>query len=209
MVRTRLSVEPSRRVDYREAPGTARNPIIVDDLSPSPQLTVPRPDYRPDYGMLMPSVGGRQHTPPPAPPARQSRPSGREQRREQRRERSGFVFPSALRIPIMRLTDVFSGVMKVSQPKKDKKDKKDCMLCAESKTIGSLETRCGFTVLPEAKLCDHFMDTCNTCVSKLVKSKISDRDLSDAALACPVPGCTHQLEFATVAKLIPKTVSEQ
>ena len=83
--------------------------------------------------------------------------------------------------------------------------KKDCVICAVTKQVGNTAGR-GFKKIEGA--CEHFQNTCNACVSRMLKEKIVMGDLEEPVMVCVFPECEHVLDFAEVGKLIYKGVRE-
>ena len=92
-----------------------------------------------------------------------------------------------------------SRVNKAHAKRKPKPAKKECVICATTRSIGNAAGR-GFRPLKD--MCSHFKDTCNPCITKMIKDEMSRRDLEEAVLACPFPECEHQLDYNDLAKLI-------
>ncbi|KAH4102806.1 hypothetical protein HBH46_119550 [Parastagonospora nodorum] len=82
--------------------------------------------------------------------------------------------------------------------KKEKKKKappvkRECSLCASTKGVATC-----FRLDGHEDACEHFENTCGQCIQKMISVKISQRQLGEAELACPVPGCAHVLDYTTL-----------
>jgi hypothetical protein len=88
---------------------------------------------------------------------------------------------------------------KIANVKKEKKKKKmppakrECSICASTKGVATC-----FRLDGHEDACEHFENTCGQCIQKMISVKISQRQLGEAELACPVPGCAHVLGYTTL-----------
>lgn len=81
--------------------------------------------------------------------------------------------------------------------------RKDCAICADTKLVKY------FKKPAKVKVCEHFVNICSPCVGNMLKSKVTNRQLNDATLACPFPQCGHELAFETVKVMACKTLFEE
>jgi hypothetical protein len=87
-----------------------------------------------------------------------------------------------------------------TQPKKAAKKTmptKVCSLCASTKTVSR-----GFKILKSVQVCEHFPDICSSCVSTMIKVKVTDRKLDEGVLKCPFPDCECVLDLKAVKQII-------
>jgi len=169
---TRLRANPARRVAYAEPTGregSRGNPIALE-ATPPPEPVVP-----------------------PAPRERAARkpatrkPAGKQPALTVPRTRSGAV--------VKPKETPEKAVFKKEKKKKKKAPpaKRECSICASTKTVSTC-----FRLDGHEDACEHFKNTCGQCIQRMVSVKISQRQLGEADLACPVPGCAHVLDYTTL-----------
>ncbi|KAL5406318.1 hypothetical protein PMIN03_007883 [Paraphaeosphaeria minitans] len=83
--------------------------------------------------------------------------------------------------------------------------KKECIICITTRQVSNCAGR-GFKAIDGA--CDHFQNTCNVCIGKMVKEKIIKRELDEAVLVCAFPDCEHVLDYNTIMNMIFKAARE-
>lgn len=181
---TRLAARPERRVDYRPVVpsnqvGSANNPVVLED------------------------------TPPPQVPALRRTRAKNDAASKPVRDAQGRFFIKS-KSAAKAKPDRNKVTKTVAPPKKEKKEKKqarpdkiECVICASTKST----KRC-FKAFHVKGICGHFENVCNTCVQKLVKTKISERQLAGAHLLCVFPGCEVRLDHAALRMVLPKAVFE-
>ncbi|KAK7182255.1 IBR domain-containing protein [Paraphaeosphaeria sporulosa] len=83
--------------------------------------------------------------------------------------------------------------------------KKECIICITTRQVSNCAGR-GFKAIEGA--CDHFQNTCNVCIGKMIKEKIVKRDLDEAVLVCAFPDCEHVLDYNAIMTMIFKAMRE-
>ncbi|KAJ4358725.1 uncharacterized protein N0V89_003309 [Didymosphaeria variabile] len=123
--------------------------------------------------------------------------------------RSGLRPAKSLgRIIVGQQTMKGNRVEKAAPKKKEPKlkpVKKECIICVTTRQVGNSAGR-GFKAVEGA--CEHFQNTCNVCIGKMIKEKIVQRDLGEAILICAFPDCEHVLDYHTIMGLIFKGARE-
>lgn len=93
--------------------------------------------------------------------------------------------------------------VKKAQPKPIKKE---CVICITTRQVNNCAGR-GFKANEDA--CEHFQNTCNVCIAKMIKEKIVKQDLDEAVLACAFPDCEYVLDYNTIMQMIFKAAREK
>ncbi|KAF2438869.1 hypothetical protein P171DRAFT_436762 [Karstenula rhodostoma CBS 690.94] len=139
------------------------------------------------------------NSPAPAAPAIPAPPTGR----------SGLRSAKSLgTVAVGQPTTQGNRVAKAAPKKKEPKPKpikKECFICATTRQVSNCAGR-GFKAVEGA--CDHFQNTCNVCIGKMIKEKIVKRDLDEAVLVCAFPDCEHVLDYNTIRQMIFKGARE-
>lgn len=89
---------------------------------------------------------------------------------------------------------------------KPKPTKKECIICVTTRQVGHSAGR-GFKEVEGS--CEHFQNTCNVCIAKMVKEKITKRDLEEAVLVCPFSECEYVLDYNSITEVIFKGAREK
>jgi hypothetical protein len=79
--------------------------------------------------------------------------------------------------------------------------KQECLICVTTKSTAS-----SFKVPEDA--CDHFQSICGACVQKMLKTKVAERQLAEAALSCPLQNCNHALDYTALRGAVSKPAFE-
>lgn len=98
-----------------------------------------------------------------------------------------------------KVTKTTAKTKKKEQPKKT-----ECSICAETKSIPH-----SFKLVNDENACQHFKTICKLCISKLLNTKVSSRQLTEAELSCPFPDCDYFLELATIKRNISKAAFDK
>jgi hypothetical protein len=80
--------------------------------------------------------------------------------------------------------------------------KQECSICVTTKSTTS-----SFKVPEDA--CDHFQNICGACIQKMMKTKVAERQLAEAALFCPFPNCNHALDYTALKGAVSKPAFEE
>lgn len=101
---------------------------------------------------------------------------------------------------ITKAKAVVKKITRASAPKKKKRPlRQECSICCTEKTV-----RSSFKVPEDADTCPHFETICSNCIQKMLRTKVTDRNLAEAELACPFPKCEHVLDYAAVKQAVSK-----
>lgn len=126
---------------------------------------------------------------PPAPRKRAARkPAGKQPALTVPRTQAGAV------VKLKELSEQ-TAVKKEKKKKKATPAKRECSICASTKSVATC-----FRLAGHEDACEHFENTCGQCVQRMISVNISQRQLGEAELACPVPGCADVLDYTTLKR---------
>ena len=143
-------------------------------------------------------------TPPPEQPAAQpTKSKGTTIEKPARDAKGRFIKseaslePNADRKKVVKTTPL-------PKPKKPAPpEKTECIICASTKTKRS------FKASSVEGTCGHFESVCDACVQKQIKTKMSERQLTEAHLPCMFPECGAVLDHTTLKAVLSKALFVQ
>lgn len=177
-------------------------------MAPSTRLGA-RPERRVDYRTIVQAGSVRssvdlEDTLPSEEPATRTKETKEKGASKPARDAQGrFIKSDSSAKPNL---DHKKVVKRTSPPKKEEKArplKTECVLCAATK----LTKRC-FKASNLDGVCEHFEGVCNLCVQKLIKTKISERQLTDARLTCVFPGCEAAIDHKQLKMVMSSALFE-
>ncbi|KAJ4987456.1 E3 ubiquitin-protein ligase dbl4 [Stagonosporopsis vannaccii] len=180
-------------------------------MAPSTRLGA-RPDRRVDYRNVMPTgrVGSARNPievedtlPPQVSATRATKTKEKDASKPARDAQGRFIKSDSF---AKRNVDRNKVVKATPPPKKETKArplKTECIICATTKS-----TKRSFKTPNLDGMCEHFESVCDVCVQKLIKTKMSQRQLDDASLACVFPGCEVTIDHAQLKMVLPHALFE-
>ena len=118
--------------------------------------------------------------------------------RKSTRNRVARVKAGAIVKPKVKSTKAVNAAPKPKK-RKERPVRQECSICAATKS-----TLRSFKVPEDANACEHFETICNPCIQKMLRTKVTERQLNEAELACPFPKCDHVLDFTALKKTVSK-----
>jgi hypothetical protein len=97
-----------------------------------------------------------------------------------------------------------AGKAATTPRKKEWPSKLECSICATTKN-----TLRSFKIPEDAETCDHFKSVCGPCIQKLIKTKIANRQLTEAEVGCMFPACKRTLDMGTLKIAVSKSSFEE
>ena len=71
--------------------------------------------------------------------------------------------------------------------------KQECTICASTHAVHQFKVR-----KYAAHSCEHLDTICSFCIRRILKAKVTERQLDHTGLACPFPDCDVVVEFAAL-----------
>ncbi|KNG45143.1 protein kinase [Stemphylium lycopersici] len=193
---TRLSDPESWRYFIQKMPLAERN-----DMPPATQLRL-RPERRVNYSdtrrragaggnpiVLGETSGPRDNV--RAPSGQSSKPA------EPSRENTARGKSGGSKVFRVQTGAVVKPKAAAKRQTKKKSVKQECLVCVETKT----KDQC-FKAPEDA--CEHFQSICTVCITKMLRAKMTEQQLTEAELSCPFGNCDHILDYAALRASVTK-----
>lgn len=143
-----------------------------------------------------------EDTPPPEQPVvLPTRSKGKVVRKPARDARGRFIKSEASPQPKVDRKKVVKSTPPPNPKKPARPEKTECIICASTKS-----TKRSFKASGAEGTCGHFENVCDSCVQKQIKTKISERQLTEAHLSCMVPECGAVLDHTALKVVLSKAL---
>lgn len=141
-------------------------------------------------------------TPPPEQPAaRPTKSKGKAVRKPARGARGRFIQSEASPPPKADRKKVIKSTPPPKPKKPARPEKTECIICASTNS-----TKRSFKASGMEGLCGHFESVCDSCVQKQIKTKMSERQLTEAHLPCMFPECGAVLDHTALRIILSKAL---
>ena len=137
------------------------------------------------------------------PAARQTKCKGKTVKKPARDAKGRFIKLEASLEPKADREKAVKTTLLLKPKKPARPDKTECIICASTKTKRS------FKASSVEGTCGHFESVCDACVQKQIKTKMSERQLTEAHLPCMFPECGAVLDHTTLKAVLSKALFVQ
>jgi hypothetical protein len=95
-----------------------------------------------------------------------------------------------------------SEVEHIEEHEPEDKNNKECFICATRKPMTS------YTSEETVPRCSHFVNTCNRCVKRMLRTEITLNRVQTGALSCPMFQCEYKISAGGLSQIVGKDTFE-